>query len=133
MENNTTTRNGDSKNRLKQETDKCTVIVTNQAEIAQLWTNVEGPVVDLTEMQTKKAPKIKDGIRPEEQGDTLDATHASRLGNEKIITIIDSTKQRTEKAKEVPENEAQKAAREKLELSRRAQEKYNEENIDEDR
>jgi hypothetical protein len=123
MGKNTTTHNGDSKS--NQETDKCTVIVTSQEEVGAGWELTIGAVADVIHAEVVSPKKIKDGVRPEKQGDSIDAKDASELGGKKMITVISSTKKKAEKAPQIPENESQKASRKKLELSQRAEEKYN--------
>lgn len=135
MRKDTTTHNGDSKNyhlseeetaKRLEKTDKCTVIVTNQKEVGEGWEMTVGAVADMIHAEIKSSKKIKDGIRPEEQGDSIDPKDASELGGKKLITVINSTKKKAEKAPQIPENETQKAARNKVELSQRAEEKYKE-------
>ncbi len=133
---NTTTRNGDSKNyhlspeeaqeRFEQ-TDKCTVIVTAQTEVGKECS------IDVMAAQIKTPTKVKDGIRPENQGDSINPQYAAEFNGNGVVIVTDMSKGKSEKAGERKENETQRAAREKLELSQRAEEKYNEEHSGEDR
>lgn len=135
MRNSTTTHNGDSKNyhlskeetaKCLEQTEKCTVIVTSQKEVGEGWEITVGAVADMIHAEVKPSKEIKDGVRPEEQGDSIDPKDASELGGKKLITVINSAKKKAEKAPQIPENETQKAARNKVELSQRAEEKYKE-------
>lgn len=127
MRNDTKTHNGDSKNyhlspeqaaELLEKTDKCTVIVTTQKEIGREC------AIDVMAAEIETAKKVKDGIRPEKQGDSINPQYAAEFG-ETVVIVTDRSKGSSEKAGERQENETQKAARRKLELSQRAEEKYN--------
>lgn len=135
MGKNTKTHNGDSKNyhlskeqaaELLEKTDKCTVIVTPQAEVGKDCT------IDVMAAKIETAKKIKDGVKPEHQGDSINPQYAAEFG-ETVVIVTDQSKGQSTKAGERAENETQKAARNKVELSQRAETKYEEEHTGEDR
>lgn len=100
-----------------QKTQECKVIVVMQKEIGRVCK------ADVMAAEIEPANKIKDGIRPEEQGDPIKPQYAAEFG-ETLVIVTDETKGKAEVAKTQKENETQKLAREKLELERRAAEKY---------
>ena len=70
------------------------------------------------------AREIKDNIRPEKQGDSINPQYAAEFG-ESVVIVTDKSKGISSKADERAENETQRLSREKVALSRRAEEKYN--------
>ena len=100
---NTTTRNGDSKNyhlspeeaqeRFEQ-TDKCTVIVTAQTEVGKECS------IDVMAAQIKTPTKVKDGIRPENQGDSINPQYAAEFNGNGVVIVTDMSKGKSEKAGE---------------------------------
>lgn len=134
MENTrTTTHNGDSNRltpeeakKLMEKTDECRVIATKAQEVAPV--GFETTRKDVTSATVVPAPQIREGIKPGEQGDSLNPVTAAEMTENGVTIVIDREVGRAQKATEVPENEAQRAAREKAELERKAQEKYEQNN-----
>lgn len=134
MENTrTTTHNGDSNRltpeeakKLMKKTDECRVIATKAQEVAPV--GFETTRKDVTSATVVPAPQIREGIKPGEQGDSLNPVTAAEMTENGVTIVIDREVGRAQKATEVPENEAQRAAREKAELERKAQEKYEQNN-----
>ena len=107
-------------------TDECSVIATNQKEVAPK--GFETSYKDVTSATVQPAPEIKDGVNPEQKGDSLVPVTAAEMHKNGVKIVVDRRIGRAEQVKSVPENETQKAAREKLELEKRAEEKYNKNN-----
>lgn len=103
---------------LMSKTERCSVIVTPQKEIGRECK------IDVMAATIETAKKIEDNIRPEKQGDAINPQYAAEFG-ESVVIVTDKSKGISSKADERAENETQKLSREKVELSRRAQEKYN--------
>lgn len=134
MENTrTTTHNGDSNRltpeeakKLMEKTDECRVIATRAKEVAP--EGFETTRKDVTSATVVPAPEIREGIKPGEQGDSLNPVTAAEMTENGVTIVLDREVGRAQKATEVPENEAQRAAREKAELERKAKEKYEQNN-----
>ena len=107
-------------------TDECRVIATKAQEVAPV--GFETTRKDVTSATVVPAPQIREGIKPGEQGDSLNPVTAAEMTENGVTIVIDREVGRAQKATEVPENEAQRAAREKAELERKAQEKYEQNN-----
>ena len=132
--NDTKTPNGDSKNykveleeakNLIGKTDACRMTVVPTANL--LPPDYKNPMsVDCISTRVEKSKKIKEGILPRNQGDTLIPNSAAELNSDGITIVLDG---RPEAAQEVPENETQKIAREAIERARSAEEKYAKNNI----
>lgn len=99
-------------------TEKCSVIVTPQKEIGRECK------IDVMAAKIETAREIKDNIRPEKQGDSINPQYAAEFG-ESVVIVTDKSKGISSKADERAENETQRLSREKVALSRRAEEKYN--------
>lgn len=99
-------------------TEKCSVIVTPQKEIGRECK------IDVMAARIETAREIKDNIRPEKQGDSINPQYAAEFG-ESVVIVTDKSKGISSKADERAENETQRLSREKVALSRRAEEKYN--------
>lgn len=102
---------------LMKKTERCSVIVTPQKEIGRECK------IDVMAASIETARGIKDNIRPEKQGDAINPQYAAEFG-ESVVIVTDKAKGISSKADERAENETQRLSREKLELSRRAAEKY---------
>ena len=122
----TKTHNGDSKNyclsteealKLIQQTEECKMIVVNQKDLNKVC------IADVMAAKIEAAKKIKDGIRPSEQGDSIDPQYAAEFG-EKVVIVTDKAKQQAKAADQREENETQAAARRKVEIERSAEAKY---------
>lgn len=131
MGNNTTTHNEDSKNyclspeqaaELMAKTDRCSVVVTPQKDINKYC------ISDVMAANIVTARKIEEGIRPENQGDAIDPQYAAEFGENGLVIVTDKSKGKSTNAEERAENETQKASRERMELERRAAQKYDENN-----
>lgn len=103
-------------------TEECIVIATNQREVAP--SGFETSYKDITSATVQPAAKIKEGIKPAQQGDSLLPVTAAEIHRNGVKIVVDRRIGRAEQVKQVPENETQKAARERAELERSAQEKY---------
>lgn len=99
-------------------TEKCSVIVTPQKEIGRECK------IDVMAAKIETAREIKDNIRPEKQGDAINPEYAAEFG-ESVVIVTDRSKGISSAANERAENETQRLSREKVALSRRAEEKYN--------
>ena len=108
---------------LMSKTEECRVIATNAREVAPV--GFETTRKDVTSATVVPAPEIREGIKPGEQGDSLIPVTAAELHENGVTIVVD---RQVGRAPTVPENEAQRAAREKAELERRAQEKYEQNN-----
>lgn len=126
----TKTHNENSKNycltteeaeKRKKLTDECKVIVVMQNEVSKVCK------ADVMAAEIEPANKIKDGIRPEEQGDAISPRYAAEFG-ETLVIVTDESRGKAEAVKAQKENESQKISREKVELERSAQEKYEKNN-----
>lgn len=103
---------------LMAKTEKCSVIVTPQKEIGRECK------IDVMAAKIETAREIKDNIRPEKQGDAINPEYAAEFG-ESVVIVTDRSKGISSAANERAENETQRLSREKVALSRRAEEKYN--------
>lgn len=103
---------------LMAKTEKCSVIVTPQKEIGRECK------IDVMAAKIETAREIKDNVRPENQGDSINPEYAAEFG-ESVVIVTDKSKGISSKANEREENETQRLSREKLALSKRAEEKYN--------
>ena len=99
---------------LMSKTERCSVIVTPQREIGRECK------IDVMAATIETAREIKDNIRPEKQGDAINPQYA-----ESVVIVTDKSKGISSKADERAENETQRLSREKVELSRRVEDKYN--------
>lgn len=130
MENNTTKApNGDGKTlkpgqipieegkERETKTESCNVIVIDQKEV----NSIAG--ANIMASQIVPPNKIKDGIRPQDQKDSVYALYGIEFNGE-LRMVTDAEKGRTEQVEKQPENRAQVASREKLEIQRSAEEKY---------
>ena len=106
---------------LMSKTERCSVIVTPQKEIGRECK------IDVMAARIETAREIKDNIRPEKQGDSINPQYAAEFG-ESVVIVTDKSKGISSEANERAENETQRLSREKVELSRRAEEKYNNNN-----
>ena len=111
---------------LMNKTEECKVIATNAREVAPI--GFETTRKDVTSATVAPAPEIKEGIKPGEQGDSLIPVTAAELHENGVNIVVDRQVGIAQRATEVPENETQRAAREKAELERRAEEKYTQNN-----
>lgn len=107
---------------LMSKTERCSVIVTPQKEIGRECK------IDVMAARIETAREIKDNIRPEKQGDSINPQYAAEFG-ESVVIVTDKSKGISSKADEKAENETQRLSREKVELSKRAEEKYNNNNV----
>ena len=107
-------------------TDECIVIATNQREVAPA--GFETSYKDVTSATVQPAAKIKEGNKPAQQGDSLVPVTAAEMHKNGVKIVVDRRIGRAEQVKQVPENETQKAARERAELEKSAQEKYKQNN-----
>ena len=103
---------------LMSKTERCSVIVTPQREIGRECK------IDVMAATIETAREIKDNIRPEKQGDAINPQYAAEFG-ESVVIVTDKSKGISSKADERAENETQRLSREKVELSRRVEDKYN--------
>lgn len=111
---------------LMSKTEECKVIATNAREVAPV--GFETTRKDVTSATVVPAPEIREGIKPGEQGDSLLPVTAAELHENGVTIVVDRQVGRAQRATVVPENETQRVAREKAELERRAQEKYEQNN-----
>ena len=107
-------------------TDECIVIATNQREVAPA--GFETSYKDVTSATVQPAAKIKEGIKPAEQGDSLVPVTAAEMHKNGVKIVVDRRVGRAEQAKEVAENDTLKATRERAELEKSAQKKYEQNN-----
>ena len=107
-------------------TEECIVVATNQREVAPA--GFETSYKDVTSATVQPAAKIKEGIKPAQQGDSLVPVTAAEMHKNGIKIVVDRRVGRAEEVKEVPENETLKATRERLELEKSAQKKYEQNN-----
>lgn len=107
-------------------TEECIVIATNQREVAPA--GFETSYKDVTSATVQPAAKIKEGIKPAEQGDSLVPVTAAEMHKNGVKIVVDRRVGRAEQAKEVAENETLKATRERAELEKSAQKKYEQNN-----
>lgn len=134
MENTrTTTHNGDSNRltpeeakKLMEKTDECRVIATRAQDVAPI--GFETTRKDVTSATVVPAKQIREGIKPSEQGDSLNPVTAAEMTEHGVTIVVNRNVGRAQRAEEVPENEAQRAAREKAELEKKAMEKYQQNN-----
>ena len=132
MENeNTKTPNGDSRKdlltpeeskELLAKTDQCSVIVTGQKDIAPA--GFEKSYKDFISAIIEKAKEIKEGVLPENQGDTLKPVAAAEMNQNGVVLVLDRKTGRADKASEIPKNETQEAARKQKEIEDSADRKY---------
>jgi len=135
MMNNATTHSGDSKSLTPEEakilmskTDECKVIATKAKDVAPI--GFETTRKDVTSSTVVPAPAIKEGIRPGKQGDSLRPVTAAEMNENGVTIVVDRQVGRAQKAQEIEENESQRIAREKAELEKQAQEKYEQNNTE---
>ena len=107
-------------------TEECIVVATNQREVAPA--GFETSYKDVTSATVQPAAKIKEGIKPAQQGDSLVPVTAAEMHKNGVKIVVDRRVGRAEEVKEVPENETLKAARERVELEKSAQKKYEQNN-----
>lgn len=107
-------------------TEECIVVATNQREVAPA--GFETSYKDVTSATVQPAAKIKEGIMPAQQGDSLVPVTAAEMHKNGVKIVVDRRVGRAEEVKEVPENETLKASRERVELEKSAQKKYEQNN-----
>lgn len=107
-------------------TEECIVVATNQREVAPA--GFETSYKDVTSATVQPAAKIKEGIKPAQQGDSLVPVTAAEMHKNGVKIVVDRRVGRAEAVKEVPENETLKATRERVELEKSAQKKYEQNN-----
>lgn len=107
-------------------TEECIVVATNQREVAPA--GFETSYKDVTSATVQPAAKIKEGIKPAQQGDSLVPVTAAEMHKNGVKIVVDRRVGRAEEVKEVPENETLKATRERVELEKSAQKKYEQNN-----
>ena len=107
-------------------TEECIVVATSQREVAPA--GFETSYKDVTSATVQPAAKIKEGIKPAQQGDSLVPVTAAEMHKNGVKIVVDRRVGRAEEVKEVPENETLKAARERVELEKSAQKKYEQNN-----
>lgn len=126
QDNTTKTHNGDSNSyclspeeteKYMQATDECKMIVVGQKDLTKAC------IADVMAAEIEPANKIKDGIRPEQQGDSVNPQYAAEFG-ETVVIVTDQSKQQAGVAERKEENETQAASRRKLEIEQSAEEKY---------
>ena len=107
-------------------TEECIVVATNPREVAPA--GFETSYKDVTSATVQPAAKIKEGIKPAQQGDSLVPVTAAEMHKNGVKIVVDRRVGRAEAVKEVPENETLKATRERVELEKSAQKKYEQNN-----
>lgn len=107
-------------------TEECIVVATNQREVTPA--GFETSYKDVTSATVQPAAKIKEGIKPAQQGDSLVPVTAAEMHKNGVKIVVDRRVGRAEEVKEVPENETLKATRERVELEKSAQKKYEQNN-----
>ena len=113
---------------LMSKTERCSVIVTPQREIGrECKIDVMAATIETAREIIRVNPNtnhIFHNIRPEKQGDAINPQYAAEFG-ESVVIVTDKSKGISSKADERAENETQRLSREKVELSRRVEDKYN--------
>ena len=82
-------------------TDECIVIATNQREVAPA--GFETSYKDVTSATVQPAAKIKEGIKPAEQGDSLVPVTAAEMHKNGVKIVVDRRIGRAELEKSAQE------------------------------